>query len=364
MDVHQACLALLRARFGDDRDGLPVPDAEGFMALLNLAGRHGVAPALAGGLRNLAADNPSWGDAGEFLGMAEEANRHRNTGFIEAAAHLAALLEDHGIACVFLKGAATVLADPAGAPWRPLSDLDVLVPVDRIEEAARLLKAAGYRQSDYVTGFAEQLHHHYPALTGEDGTMIELHVRLMQDAERDPVPPDAVFAMAGTVVRNGQSFRLPCPEHRMFHLLAHAQISNWGRVLRQVSLRDLLEARHVATQHAIDWDSVDRSFRSIGARRELDGFLAAAHDLIGLEFPYGEARRRQAERWAGTAVRAFRDPGPRWRTAMRMTAAYVAALLTRPQRLRLAWLTLVSPSRRQDFLRVMRSRLSDPAQRS
>lgn len=358
MNPHLTALHLLRARFGDVEGTLPSPDVSGFMSLLNFAGEHGASAALSAGLRQLISDNPGWAGIAQILDEVESRNAEANVRFATAAARIAAAFGDAGIPCVFLKGAATLLDSEAGAPWRQLTDLDVLVPENRITDAVKALQREGYHASDYQTGFEQRLHHHYPALIDEtEGIAVELHIRLMQDEGQDPVPPAEIFGCAETVQREGQSFQIPCPTHRMIHLVAHAQISNWGYALRRLSLRDILEARELAFRYAIDWPLVARRFERMGAGRELYGFLRAAEALLGLPCPGAGRGSEQGAAWSSQAIDLMVAAEPSWKTALRIVMNYASTLIRNPRRLRILWATLTSRPRRQDFIRVTRSRL-------
>ena len=138
-----------------------------------------------------------------------------------------ALLDAHGLSPLALKGAFLAWhAYPAPA-LRPLRDLDILVPADRVNEAYALLSAHGYTALSAAS--SEVSHHgkHLPPLVARCGTTIELHHRLWeQEGELDHHSPrsddEAVRARAVTV--DGITF--PCAEDMLTHLIVHAVYSH------------------------------------------------------------------------------------------------------------------------------------------
>jgi hypothetical protein len=144
----------------------------------------------------------------------------------------------------------------------------------------------------------------------------------------------------------------------MIHLIAHAQISNWGYVLKRVALKDLLDAVELARRHEINWDVVDAAFNGIGAEAALNGFLAAARDLLGLETSLVATRPDKGERWAQLAIAALTEPAPPWLAAIRMTRQYLKEFARNPYRLLLVWRTITNPARRAYLARVSKQRSS------
>jgi hypothetical protein len=160
------------------------------------------------------------------------------------------------------------------------------------------------------------------------------------------------------IERAGVIFHIPSPEHRMIHLITHAQISNWGYLLKRVALKDVLDAVELTHRHKINWDIVDATFKGIGAEAALSGFLAAARELLGLETGLVAARPDKAERWAQKAITALTEPPPKWLAATRITRQYLKEFARNPYRLLLVWRTMTNPARRAYLARVSKQRSS------
>ena len=138
-------VSLLRARFDTSSVLLDFALKPKFLEAIDVAGRHGIAAALAGGLKNLVATGHAWDDLVPFLGAIESANAKQNAQLCKSALSLARCLEEAGIRCINLKGVAFLFDKQADAAWRVVGDLDVLVPIESVEAAAVALLAKGYR---------------------------------------------------------------------------------------------------------------------------------------------------------------------------------------------------------------------------
>lgn len=348
--------ALFRAQTDLSGD-LPPATAQLFKEVLERAGLQGVAPALAKGIRDLPEMEAEWKGMLPFFAAIETENVSRNEKLLVAANRLAALLEAHGINPVFLKGTAFII-EQAPAAWREVGDIDVLLPHSRVAEAADILLHVGFRQTEDIVGYSEGLHHHLPAFFDDAGIMVELHSRLAVHQNDCPISATEIFASARPVANTHVPLLIPCPEHRLIHLVVHAQVSNWGLALRQISLRDMLDIHELASKHTIDWRAVRLAFERIGAEKQLFGFLCASHILLGLPFPYSEEERNAGSDWAGEAINSLYVPHPRWKTAGRVLVYYVKTFARDPRRLRLIWDTVWHPARRKYLFNVMRGRFS------
>lgn len=91
----------------------------------------------------------------------------------DAARALAAAAADEGIPLVLLKHAALAARWPEAAGCRFASDVDALLPGDRVRGLHRALQARGWRASG--SGEART---HLPCLFGPEGVSVELHFQL------------------------------------------------------------------------------------------------------------------------------------------------------------------------------------------
>jgi hypothetical protein len=329
-----------------------------FKEALDLAADHQVAPALCGGLRRIANECSTWSDLIPFLQMVEAQNLVRNKTLYNSAIKIAGILNSAQIDCVFLKGAAMVLESRNYAPWRLVTDLDILVAPDTVNRAASSLLQNGYRQQADYAGFAEGIHHHYPALyDDQSNTLVELHVRLMQDQKENSLETAQIFERATQLESNGVTLRIPCPEHRLIHVIAHAQISNWGYALHQILLKDAVDVVELDTHYKINWEGVRKAFIDIHAEDHFMGFVWAMHQLLQTRLPFPESEGNRGKIWATKAINALHAPPKAWQTSARVIGHYMTLFVRDPKRLKIIWKTVKHLARLKHLFSVNRGRI-------
>ncbi len=103
-----------------------------------------------------------------------------------------------GIATVLLKGTAYAAADLAAAQGRQIGDLDILVPRDRLAEAEKALRAAGWewvKEDAYDDAYYRQWMHELPPMIhATRDRMIDVHHTVLPLTAR--VTPDAAGMLA------------------------------------------------------------------------------------------------------------------------------------------------------------------------
>ncbi len=103
-----------------------------------------------------------------------------------------------GIATVLLKGTAYAAADLAAAQGRQIGDLDILVPRERLAEAEKALRAAGWewvKEDAYDDAYYRQWMHELPPMIhATRDRMIDVHHTILPLTAR--VTPDAAGMLA------------------------------------------------------------------------------------------------------------------------------------------------------------------------
>lgn len=358
MTPEDLTLRLLASHFGNEGDKMSEPTAQLLLQALEFAAEHDVSPLLASGLRNLPASQSAWRKLLPLVEPLEAQTLARAEIYRTAAAKLIRKLDAIGVTAVMLKGAAFCLDPWTRATPRIMSDLDVLIAPADLPRAVEALRNAGMTTAEDLAGFAEGLHHHFPALYDEEhDVFVELHVRLTQNAEQSPISPQQVFADVDVVHWQGQTFLLPSPGHRLMHLVVHDQVSNLGYALRRINLRAAADAMALQKGGRVDWSGIRNAFRAIGEERLFMTFVLSLNRLMALPLPFPASDFRSSEKWVTHAITALGDPPATWLTAVRLARHYAAQFAAHPSRLRLLARTLVSPARRQDLFRINRSRL-------
>ncbi len=165
-----------------------------------------------------------------------------------------ALLEAQGFKPIALKGAFLSRHAYPDAALRPMRDIDILVPAERVLAAFEALIAGGYiieKQSKIALEDAARLDKHMPPLTMPLGTCLELHGRLMErDGRLEYASPEASEADVRERSINLDGIRYPAPTDMLSHLIVHAVYGHrfdCGPLL-------LTDVHFLAAHHSIDWD--------------------------------------------------------------------------------------------------------------
>lgn len=127
-----------------------------------------------------------------------------------------------GMEPILMKGAAYAAANLSAAEGRMIGDLDILVPLDRLDEAEAALLAAGWewvKPDPYDDAYYRQWMHELPPLIHrERDRMIDVHHTILPRTARPR--PDAA-AMIADSVSIGNGLRILCAEDRVCHAVAH-----------------------------------------------------------------------------------------------------------------------------------------------
>jgi hypothetical protein len=108
----------------------------------------------------------------------------------------------------------------AGGPFRPITDVDLLVPEDRFFEAFAALKAAGFSTVRWERGRWQAT----MLVPGRPGLGIDLHRRLTR-TDRAGLTSQGLFQRASVdTALFAAPVMLPCPEDLFAHLLLHATL--------------------------------------------------------------------------------------------------------------------------------------------
>ena len=170
-------------------------------------------------------------------------------------------LEAGGIHALALKGVALAhLVYPSPA-FRPMRDVDLLVPADRASDAWTALRRLGLSP----TGKQQpEAYHHLQELDWiVDGVTItvEIHKELLRATPF--VPPLGYARLAErsqTFACGGRAARTLGPEDMLWHVYAHAFVINVLRPgIRLTSIADLVAATETWADR-IDWDRLRRTY--------------------------------------------------------------------------------------------------------
>jgi hypothetical protein len=181
--------------------------------------------------------------------------------------------DDAGIPVLLLKGAALGRTVYGSIPRRPMLDIDLLVPAERVSEARQISLSLGWVASElekFETFYRG--HFHLPPLLDGSGMgfNLELHTGLLLDSHQFALPLEEFWSRSRELP--GFRARVPATEDLLLHVALHFSWSHTARVGAWRTFRDL---RTLAEAGTVDWTGFVRLAKSSGG-------AAAAHWTLRL----------------------------------------------------------------------------------
>ena len=257
-------------------------DRTDWLAVISLANQHLVTPALwtAFDRYDLCQQLPD--DVRGYLSLLHTRNADRNDRIRKQCIEIGRILSEAGIKAALLKGAAWLFdGSLEAASDRMMRDIDLLVANEKVEVAARVLIAAGYKDSG--ESLVEPNHYHYAPLLPPTGDIsVEIHRDLANRV--DLLPASEVIVSACEVA---PGLLLPSANHRIVHNVIHAQIENGDFVGGAVSLRDTLDLARLVNSYCteVDWIHLAKEARRRGFFRHLSGAVRVSYRVLQSHLP-------------------------------------------------------------------------------
>ncbi len=256
---------------------------ERWNTLISLANENLVTATLWSALRRAGLTPMVADDAAEYLQSFHEFNSARNRAIRDQLVEYIDALHRAGIESMPLKGAAYLLTELHGDIGdRFLSDIDLLIPEDAVEEGTRILRSLGYTPAsarDYSA------HHHLPPQVRDEGpAALEPHTAPVPSYALSALPTADIWARATTPPNDGR-YRLPSPTDAAMLVFLHSEVVDRNLALLLVPLRLLHDLHLLQLRHGndIDWDANFASAEKIGAATRLRRFLHVLHRVSGIE---------------------------------------------------------------------------------
>lgn len=141
-------------------------------------------------------------------------------------------LHDHGIRCIFLKGPVIAAKLYGDLSLRTSSDLDLLVPLEDLDQVGDLLESMGYIKDEYIRTVLNDWkwrHHHFVYIHEERHIKVEVHWRL------NPAPAtgpsfDEMWRRRRISALSHYPVAYPGQEDLFFFLVTHGTRSGWSRL--------------------------------------------------------------------------------------------------------------------------------------
>jgi hypothetical protein len=233
--------------------------------VIALANRTLLTPALFSALRYSGNIDRLPDDAREYLGFIHERNSERNLRLRAQLAEAVAALNRRGIVPLLLKGAIPLFLSPVSRiPARMTSDLDLSVDAADEAGAQEGLSELGYVALVGARGMARP----------QDAGILEL--RRTHTAE---------FGPPTVVERDRNHAKIPSPQSRALHWIAHDLLKEGDYWRGRIDLRHVYDLSQLVESENVDWISLRAAMPDRRSRNALDVQLLALHDLFGVRIP-------------------------------------------------------------------------------
>ncbi|MGF1630423.1 MAG: nucleotidyltransferase family protein [Kiloniellaceae bacterium] len=213
------------------------------------------------------------------------------------------VLAESQVPITLLKGAAYVMADLPPARGRLFSDIDFMVPRERIGEVEQILAEADWGpevKDDYDQRYYRLWTHQIPPLRHfKRNTVLDVHHTIVPLTARAPVEAATLAAESLPLGQDGQ-LRVLAPTDMVLHSAVH--LFNEGEFDR--GLRDLLDLsdllRHFGAQPGF-WDKLAERAEVLGLTGPLSLTLRYLDSLLDMALP--DSIRQAATGWQPSAAK-------------------------------------------------------------
>jgi hypothetical protein len=184
-----------------------------------------------------------------------------------------------GFRPMILKGAALQACHYKNPALRPMEDLDVMVPRDRLEDALRLLLDAGFAATDGQPERSVLAVRHAIGLQRQPDHAVDLHQRpFLQEGTSHDVA--LLWERAQPVEIEGVECVTLCDEHQIIHACTHGVPHN-----PLPPMRWLADVAMILRQTRVDWDFLAAEARRWEATLAVGQTLAFLREKLSVDVP-------------------------------------------------------------------------------
>lgn len=194
-------------------------------------------------------------------------------------------LNSIGIEPLLLKGAALAYTVYGSFAERPMRDIDLLVRVDRVNDARAIMLELGWVLDAELPGDKSySAHHHLPPLRDVSGQRLEIHRALLPEGHPFLFKEDEIWS-ASLPIRVGSGHaRVMHPSHHAAHIAIHFA---WAHMLNLGGWHAFRDLSTLNASGTLDWDDFARTGRRWRASSCVYWTLRLGRIVSGLAVPAG-----------------------------------------------------------------------------
>jgi hypothetical protein len=198
---------------------------------------------------------------------------------------LLAVLAQHEIEALLLKGAGLAYSAYSSLEERPMGDIDLLVRPDDAERAWTLAVENGWmRRKDVALERSYEDHQHLSPLEDADGMQIglEIHIALFTQQAPFALPASELWQRARRITIAGAPALVPSAEDQLVHAALHFA---WSHEMTFGTWRTLRDVERIIASNTLDWDEVVARAKAVRGGTCCYWTLRLARDVAGVTVP-------------------------------------------------------------------------------
>ena len=211
-------------------------------------------------------------------------NSANNLGILRGLHKISEVFESGGISFILLKG--VFLAEKLYGNFgeRQITDLDILIHIDDMSRAIKLVEELGYRsKTSYDPQFELQVTQHVPPYYMDGMPMLEIHQALLDPMPHFHIDMDGIWQRALRTRVGGRKMLVLCDEDLLLHLCAHAAYNH----LFDNELRLLYDIKLLVQKYGagLAWPALGRRAQAWGIQNAVYLALRLTDELLGCPLP-------------------------------------------------------------------------------
>jgi len=223
-----------------------------------------------------------------YLNEIFKLNTIRNTQIVEQLKEIVSLLNSKNIECLLLKGCASLVdEDYEHIGIRFLSDIDILVRPERINEAYSLLMQIGYYKTKEDIGFYDSHHHLCPIAKENMPVVVELHSRVIGEKSTIEHIPFSEETSSKSHNLDFLNTWVLNPTYKLYHTFLHTEYIDNNYNLKRLDLRHIYDFTVLAKKYndKIDWNKLHQLVKSLKLQDNFQAYLYMCKELFNLITP-------------------------------------------------------------------------------
>lgn len=229
-----------------------------------------------------------------YLAAVYQANQERNNTLKEALINLLDRLNAASIDTLLIKGAATFCDQLFSEPGsRFMGDLDILVPLDKIEQSRKILEQLGYKEipdkgMDLENLPTDERHHQLPRYyIPETPVVVEIHFKLSYALVGRMISAKTAWKSRTQTSLMNQKTSVLCAKHKLLLNAAHALIPHREYLRGSISPLQLTEFVLLAQRYSdsINWNNWLKNAQRFSLLDEFNTYLSLSSHYMNLSLP-------------------------------------------------------------------------------